>query len=53
MVPGARRLGVSVRELYDAVDQGRIDARCVRDPLLRVEVAVDDGSVKRLTARAG
>jgi len=53
MVPGARRLGVSVRELYAAVDQGRIDARWVRDPLLRIEVAVDDGSVERLTARAG
>ncbi len=53
MVPGARRLGVSVRELYDAVDQGRIDARWVRDPLLRVEVAIDDGSMERLTAEAG
>ncbi len=53
MVPGAHRLGVSVRELYDAVDQFRIDARWVREPLLHLEVAVDDGSAERLTARAG
>jgi len=53
MVPAARRLGISVRELYAAVDQGRIEARSVRDPLLWIEVAVDDGTSERLSVRAG
>ena len=53
LVPAARRLGISVRQLYDAIDQFRIDACWVREPLLHLEVAVDDGSVERLTARAG
>jgi len=53
LVPAARRLGISVRQLYDAIDQFRIDVRWVREPLLHLEVAVEDGSVERLAARAG
>ncbi len=53
MVPAARRLGISVRQLYDAVDQFRIDARWVREPLLHLEVAVDANSVERLSTPAG
>ena len=54
MVPAARRLGISVRQLYDAVDQGRIDARWAGAAgRRRVEVAVDDESAQRLTAPAG
>lgn len=52
LVPASRRLGVSVRELYAAVDERRIDARWVRDPWLRIEVAVDGRSVERLNAPA-
>lgn len=53
VVPAARRLGISVRQLYAAVDEGRIDARWVCDPLRRIEVAVDDGSARRLSAATG
>ena len=54
VVPAARRLRISVRQLYDAVDQGRIDARWAGAAgRRRVEVAVDDESAQRLTAPAG
>lgn len=53
MVPAARRLEISVRQLYDVVDQGRIEARWVLDPLRRIQVAVDDGTAERLSAAAG
>jgi len=53
MVPAARRLEISVRQLYDAVDQGRIAARWVTDPLLRLEVAIGCSPPGAPTAGAG
>ncbi len=46
-VPASRRLGMSVRELYAAIDEGRIDARWA-GRRLAIEVAIDDGTVDRL-----
>ncbi len=46
-VPAARRLGISVRQLYAAIEEGRIDGRWVH-PGLQVEVAVDDDTARRL-----
>ena len=48
-VPAARQLGVTVRQLYAAIDQGRIPARWVH-PGLRVEVAVDDDAATAVLA---
>jgi len=53
MVPAARRLVISVRELYGAVDQGRVEARWVSDPLLRLEVAVGEAPPGAPTAGVG
>lgn len=48
-VPAARQLGVTVRQIYAAIDQGRISARWV-NPGLRVEVAVDDATATAVLA---
>ncbi len=54
VAPAAYRVGISVRAMYDAVDQGLIQARWVGEANgRRLEVAVDDESVRRLSAPGG
>ncbi len=54
MVPAARWLGIPVRAVYDAVDQGVLRARWAGTGAWRhLEVALDDEAVRRLTAPVG
>lgn len=54
VAPAAHRVGISIKAMYDAIDHGLIQARWAGEaPGRRLEVAVDDGSVRRLTAPGG
>ena len=53
MVPAARRLGIPVRAVYDAVDEGVLQVRWAGTGAGRHrEVALDVEAVRRLSARA-
>ena len=53
MVPAARRLGIPVRAVYDAVDQGVLQARWAGSGAWsHLEVALDVDALRRLSARA-
>lgn len=54
IAPAAHRVGISIRAMYDAVDQGLIQARWAGEANgRRLEVAVDDESVRRLSTPGG